>query len=424
MRRLIKNGTILYKGELVKKDILFDEEQIIQINDSIDGDYEIIDATNLTVLPGLVDVHVHLREPGFEQKETIVSGTRAAAHGGFTTIFAMPNVNPYPDNVEVMKQYLEKINNDSIVHTHPYGTITICEKSEKVSDIHGLKQLGIKWFSDDGVGVNNEKIMLDALSKAKEEDVLIACHTEDMKYRKNGACVHDGILPNQYGWLGIPSICESSQLVRDLELVRKTNAKYHCCHVSCIESIEAIKKAKEEGYDVSGEVTAHHLLLEEKDVKGVNWKMNPPLRSHKDRLALIEALENGNLDFIANDHAPHTASDKNKPMADAAFGIVSLETSFPLLYTEFVKNTKRWSLNQLVEFMSIKPAKRFGLDKIGLLEEGYHSDIILVDLNHENVIDINSFYSKGKNSPFNGWNVWAEIKQTIVDGKTVYRKDN
>lgn len=423
MRKII-NAHILYNNEIVKKDILFDENEILDIQDHIDAECETVDGTGLTVLPGLVDVHVHLREPGFEQKETIRTGTHAAAKGGFTTIFAMPNVNPFPDNAETMRSYLQRIQENSYVRVFPYGTITVREYGREVTPFEELKALGIRWFSDDGVGVADDRVMRDALEEAKKQDVLIACHTENMDYREPGASVHAGAYAIRNGWTGISSLCESTQLIRDLQIALLTGTKYHGCHISAAESVEAIRKAKEAGGDISAEVTAHHLVLEDRDVKGPDWKMNPPLRSHEDRKALIAGLEDGILDFIASDHAPHTESDKHKPMADAAFGIVSLETSFPVLYTEFVHRTKRWTLCQLVSWMSEKPAKRFGLEKTGRLEKGWRPDMVLVRLGQEYVIDKNLFYSKGKNTPFEGWTVYAKVAETICGGNTVYREDN
>ena len=419
--RLIKNGKILENGKLVQKDILLDEEKILEISDNIQGDYDTIEAKGLVVLPGFVDVHVHLREPGHSEKETIETGTKAAAAGGFTTICAMPNVIPFPSDVETMTAYQKLINEKACVHVHPYATITKNEAGKEIVDYQSLKKMGISWFSDDGVGVANEDVMRKAMKAAKEADVLFACHTEDMSYRRPGACVHDSEVVTSKGWLGIPSACESAQLIRDLELVKEIHNTYHACHISAKESVEAIRKAKEMGLDVTGEVTTHHLLLEDKDVKGPNWKMNPPLRTHEDRMSLIEGLENGSLDFIANDHAPHTAEEKNKPMDKCPFGIVSLETSFPLLYTEFVYKEKRWTLEQLVNWMSLKPALRFGFEKIGKVEVGYHPDLVLVDLEHECTIDAASFESMGKNTPFDGEKVHARIIETIVDGKSIWK---
>jgi dihydroorotase len=350
-------------------------------------------------------------------------GSMAAARGGFTTVCPMPNLRPFPDDPETVEAYLKKIAEDCIVNVLPYGTITDEEKGRRVSDMEGMQDLGIEWFSDDGVGVAEDDVMEEALKKAKELDVLIACHTEDMNYRRPGASVHESEYAAQKGWLGIPSECESEQLKRDLKLAEQTGLRYHGCHIAAKQSVEALREAKANGADVTAEVTAHHLLLEEADVKGPNWKMNPPLRSHEDRMSLIEALEDGTLDFIASDHAPHTYGDKDKPMAQAAFGIISLETSFPLLYTEFVKRQKRWTLPQLVEWMSTKPAKRFGLENKGVIREGAASDLIIVNLDTETVIHADQFASKGRNTPFDGWTVNCEITETICGGKTVYQKN-
>ena len=423
MKRLIQNAEVLYQGKLQKVDVLFDENEILEIGTDIKVDAEVIDATGLTLLPGLVDVHVHFREPGNSQKETIHTGSLAAAHGGFTSVIAMPNVKPSPDSIEVMKEYLELIQKESVVHTYPYGTITKNEKGLELSDLDGMRKLGVKWFSDDGVGMNDQSIMKVALEKSITDGFIIACHTENLAYRPQGASVHKSEVVEKQGWIGIPDECESKPLEADLETALSTHGKYHACHISSHKSVEALRKAKEKGANVSAEVTVHHLLLEDKDVKGPMWKMNPPLRTHNDRMSLIEALENGTLDFIANDHAPHTLADKAKPMSESAFGIVSLETAFPLLYTEFVYNEKRWTLQQLIEWMSEKPAKRFGLEKIGKIEKGYRSDLVLVELGKEHMIDINTFESKGKNTPFNGWTVRACIKETFVNGKTIWKEE-
>ncbi|MBQ3460644.1 MAG: dihydroorotase [Solobacterium sp.] len=423
MKTLIRNGTVLYEGKLQKKEVLFDETGILAVEDAIDAEAEVIDATGLHVLPGLIDVHVHFREPGYPQKETLKTGSMAAAAGGFTTVCPMPNLSPFPSDTETVRKYLAMIEKDCCVNVLPYGTITVDEKGRETSDLAGMKAKGIRWFSDDGVGVADETVMAEALRKAKDLDVLIACHTEDMRYRAPGASVHTSAYAEENGWLGIPGECESVQLQRDLELACAIGTKYHGCHISAVSSVEALRKAKAAGGDVSAEVTAHHLLLEDRDVKGPNWKMNPPLRSHEDRMCLIEALEDGTLDFIASDHAPHTKADKDKPMAEAAFGIVSLETSFPLLYTEFVYKTKRWTLPQLVSWMAEKPAARFGMDGKGTIAPGKDSDLILVRLDQESLIDPEKFYSKGKNTPFAGWSVRAAVMRTIVAGRTVYEKE-
>ena len=423
MKRLIRNAKVLYHGELMEKEVLFDEKQILQIDDHIEADAQVIDAGGNAVLPGLVDVHVHFRQPGREGKETIYTGSLAAAHGGFTSVFAMPNVIPSPDDADIMEEYLKLIETESVIHTYPYGTITRSEAGKQLSDLKGMRKLGVRWFSDDGVGMNNQDLMKQALQFSKDNDCIIACHTEDLAYRKPGASVHESPYAHQHGWIGIPDECESAPLIADLKTEMEVNGRYHACHISSHQSVEALKTAKSAGLDVTAEVTVHHLLLENTDVKGPMWKMNPPLRTRADRMSLIAGLENGTLDFIANDHAPHTYEDKNTTMDKAAVGIVSIETAFPLLYTEFVRNTGRWTLQQLIEWMSEKPAARFGLEKTGRIEEGWKPDMFIADLNTTDRIDPSTFYSKGKNTPFIGWETCAKIKETIVDGKTVWKEE-
>ena len=420
--KLLKNVHVLENNRQVRKEILFDETGILKIAEQIDApEAEVIDGKEMTALPGLIDVHVHLREPGFAYKETIDSGTMAAAAGGFTTIMAMPNVQPYPDSTEVMEAYLQKIEADAHVHVIPYATITKAESGKEVVDMAALAKMGIRAFSDDGVGVQSGDVMEEAMKQSHALGTMIVAHTEDMSYRKPGAYMHEGTESKARGVVGIPSECEWKQLERDLKLVEKTGAHYHCCHVSAKESVQLLREYRSRGCDVSGEVTAHHLLLCDRDVVDANWKMNPPLRGEADRKALIRGLQEGALSLIANDHAPHSEEEKKRPLESAPFGIVSLETAFPLLYTKLVL-TGIVSLKQLVNWMSTAPAERFGLARRGRLEEGYASDFTLVDLNEEYIINRNHFLSKGRNTPFHGWRVKGKIKATYVDGTCVYEE--
>ncbi len=422
--KIIKNAMLLEHQK--PTNVVFNENEIIAIADDI-SEYEskadeIVDAKACHLLPGLVDVHVHLREPGFENKETIQSGTKAAARGGFTTICPMPNVIPYPDSMESVKKYLALIEKNALVHVKPYACISRGQDGKELVDIKGIKELGVRFFSDDGLGVESENIMEEAMKKAKQEDVFIVAHTEDMSYRKKDSSVHESEINRKRGYVGIPSECESEQLKRDILLAEKTKCAYHACHISAKQSVDALKEAKKKGLNITAEVTAHHLLLEDKDVKGPNWKMNPPLRSKKDRQALIEGLENGSLDFIANDHAPHTEEEKQRDMVKAPFGVVALETSFALLYTEFVKKQKRWTLKMLVDWMSKKPAQRFGFDRCGEIKKGFSSDFFIVDLEKSYIIDPNDFISKGKNTPFSGYEVNGKVLQCFVNGKCVFKE--
>lgn len=420
--KLLKNVHVLENNRQVRKEILFDETGILKIAEQIDApEAEVIDGKEMTALPGLIDVHVHLREPGFAYKETIDTGTMAAAAGGFTTIMAMPNVQPYPDSTEVMEAYLQKIEADAHVHVIPYATITKAESGKEVVDMAALAKMGVRAFSDDGVGVQSGDVMEEAMKQSHALGTMIVAHTEDMSYRKPGAYMHEGTESKARGVVGIPSECEWKQLERDLKLVEKTGAHYHCCHVSARESVQLLREYRSRGCDVSGEVTAHHLLLCDRDVVDANWKMNPPLRGEADRKALIRGLQEGALSLIANDHAPHSEEEKKRPLESAPFGIVSLETAFPLLYTKLVL-TGIVSLKQLVNWMSTAPAERFGLARRGRLEEGYASDFTLVNLNEEYIINRNHFLSKGRNTPFHGWRVKGKIKATYVDGTCVYEE--
>ncbi len=421
---LIKNAKILIGDKLENRDILFDEKRIHKIEKSIAEKeyYNIIEAAGLVALPGFIDVHVHLREPGGEHKETIKSGTKAAAAGGFTTIVAMPNVNPFPDNTSVLKEYREKLSKDGCINVIPCACITEQEKGKKLVDMKALKDHGCYIFSDDGLGVQNKEVMHSAMTKSQELDVIIAAHTEDMKYRKPGASINDGRKSRELGFTGIPNECEYKQLERDLKLVEETKAHYHCCHISTKESVNLLAKYKQKGLDVTGEVTVHHLILTEDDVNGANWKMNPPLRTEDDRQRLLEGIKTGEIDIIANDHAPHTEYEKSKGMLESPFGISTIETAFPLLYTHLVLEGEI-TLTRLVELMSEIPAKRFKIEGRGQLKEGCIADITLINLSEEFIIDNQKFFSKGKNTPFNGWKCFGKVKQTYVSGILKYKEE-
>ncbi len=423
-KTMIKQASLcICDNELVVRDVLFDEHEILAIADHIeDKDATIIDGRGYLLMRGLIDVHVHLREPGFEQKETIASGTMAAAHGGFTTIMAMPNLNPIPDHAEIMSDYFKRIAQNAHVHVIPYASITKGEQGEEVVDFHALKALGIHAFSDDGVGVQSDEVMKEAMRHSAQESILLAAHCEDMRYRKPKACMHEGKKSSELGLVGIPSECEWKQIERDLHLVEETGGHYHICHMSTKESVELLARAKQKGLDVSGEVSVHHLLLTEDDVlPHGDFKMNPPLRSKEDRQALVQGLKTGIIDLIANDHASHTTAEKAKGMEAAPFGIVSLETAFPLLYTNLVKNGIL-TLKELIDRMSLIPARRFGMARCGELKVGASSDLVLVNLSKKWTIDPNDFYSRGRSTPFAGWQVYGKVVMTIVDGTIVYKE--
>ena len=421
---LIKNARLILKGnETVLSDILIDREKIIKVAQNIDESSadKVYDVAGALTLPGGIDVHVHLREPGFEEKETIRTGTRAALAGGYTSIFPMPNIKPNPDNVKDIRAYQELIEKDALVNVYPYAAITLGSKGMEPVDFADIKrQTDINIFTDDGVGVQNDLVMRTAFEEVRKQGGIIACHTEDMTYRKAGSSVHDGARAKAMGWIGIPSETEFVQAERDLKLAYETGAKYHICHISAKETIEALRKYKALGCDCSGEITCHHLLLTEDDVKDTNYKMNPPLRTKEDREALIGALLDGTVDIIANDHAPHTEAEKARDMAAAPFGIVGLETSIPLIYTNFVKKGI-FSLEQFQAFISTNPAKRFGLKSKGMIKAGYDADIIVLS-DEERVIDKNKFYSKGKNTPFDGMTAQGFPIYTFVGGECKFEK--
>ena len=419
---LLKNCKVIVKDNETKLcDILIEDGKIKRIADIIETiDEEMIDLKGKLVMSGGIDVHVHLREPGFESKETIETGTEAALRGGYTTIMAMPNLNPHPDNTAMIKDYLKLIEEKAKVNVIPYANITKDAKGHEVVDMAAINELGIHCFSDDGVGVQSEYMMAIAMQEAYATGSMIVAHTEDNSYLKPKACVNEGKVSKRLGLVGIPNECEYKQIERDLKLAKATGAKYHICHMSAKESVEALRQAKKDGIDASGEVSAHHLVLCEDDIviADPNFKMNPPLRSKEDKAALVEGVLDGTIEIIANDHAPHTKEDKDKPIDKAAFGIVALETSIPLIYTEYV-DKKIFSLELFQNLISKNPAKRFNLANKGELKEGYDADIIVLNNTYQ-TIDAEKFASKGKNTPFNGRNVKGNIVLTIINGKIKY----
>ncbi|MCX6209243.1 MAG: dihydroorotase [Bacteroidetes bacterium] len=419
---ILKNTKLLNEqGELFTTNIKIVDGIIAAIAENIASEGEIIDAKGLFVSAGFIDVHVHLREPGLEYKETIQSGSMAAAKGGFTTICPMPNTKPVPDRAERFDDLLNRIKASAVVNIKPYGAITEDSKGEKLNDYKLLKDKGAVAFSDDGVGVQEAGVMYKAMQKIVEVDLPIAAHCEDNSLILGG-CIHDGDKAKELGLKGIPSVCESVQIARDILLAEATGAHYHVCHVSSKESVRVIADAKKAGIRVTAEVSPHHLVLTEDDIPNAdtNYKMNPPLRAKADQLALIKALEDGVIDCIATDHAPHTDQEKAKGMYDSPFGIVGFETAFPVLFTKFVK-TNKWTLKQLTDWMTIKPAEIFKLNSIGKIKIGFAADLTIINLNDEIKVDKNTFISKGKNTPFDGWACYGWPVMTLVNGKVVYK---
>lgn len=420
---LIKNASLLSEtGALFTTDIKIEDGIISAIGKDLEVQGEYIDVNGMFVSAGFIDVHVHLREPGGEHKETIATGSLAAAKGGFTTICPMPNTKPVPDRVDRFDDLIDRIKASAVVKVRPYGAITEDSKGEILTDYPALKAKGAVGFTDDGVGVQQAGVMFAAMQEIAKIQLPIAAHCEDNSLILGG-CIHDGKKAHDLGLKGIPSVCESVHIARDILLAEATGAHYHVCHVSTKESVRVIADAKKAGINVTAEVSPHHLVLTEEDIPSAdtNYKMNPPLRSIEDQMALIKGLEDGVIDCIATDHAPHTTDEKAKGMYDSPFGIVGFETAFPVLYTKFVK-TGKWSLKQLTDWMTIKPAEVFKLNGIGKVKVGYAADLTVINLDAPEKVDSNSFVSKGKNTPFNGWLCYGWPEMTMVDGKIVYKR--
>lgn len=379
----------------------------------------VYDAAGRTVLPGLVDVHVHFRDPGQTAKETIATGSKAAAHGGFTTVVAMPNVTPVPDNAADLAALLAKNKQAGVVHVHQWAPITDALRSDRLVDFEQFKEMGVLGFSNDGVGVQHAATMMAAMAGVHAAGAPLAAHIEDESLRGDGV-MNAGPVADKLGLPGMSNQTESSQLARDLDLAAATGVHYHACHISTRQSVDLIRQAKAAGVHVTAEVTPHHLLLEDTDITGddPNFKMNPPLRSHTDRQAVVQGLLDGTLDMVATDHAPHTLADKGGTMRTAAFGIVGLETAFALLYTRFVRSD-RMSLPELVARMSTIPAAAFNLPA-GHIQIGAPADLTIMDLDTPYQIDSSTWFSKGVNSPFIGETVYGRTQATIVAGRLVY----
>ena len=421
---LLKNGRqINENNELVAIDLLVKDGIIIEMNECIENtEAQVYDLAGKLVSPGLIDVHVHLREPGYERKETIETGTKAAARGGYTTIAAMANTIPVPDSMENVTYIEGLLQQSAQVRVFPYAAITLGERGQEIVDVEALSETSILGFSDDGRGIQEAGVMYQAMQRAKAVNKPIVAHCEDDSLLFGGY-LHDGEYAKANGHRGILSVSESAQIARDIMLAQATGVHYHICHISTKESVELVRFAKAQGINVTAEVSPHHLILCDTDIVNddPNFKMNPPLRADADRIACVQGLLDGTIDVIATDHAPHHEDEKAWGIETAPFGIVGLETAFPLMYTTFVK-TGKMTLKQLIDCMSTKPATIFNLP-YGKLEVGAVADITIIDLDKEMEIDSTQFLSKGKNTPFNGYRVAGWPVMTLVDGKVVYKDE-
>ncbi len=367
---------------------------------------------NFTIFPGFCDVHVHFREPGFSYKETIFTGSRAAARGGYTDVCTMPNLNPVPDTLEHLKEQTDIIERDSVINIHPYGTITMGQMGEKLSDMEKLANKVVA-FSDDGRGVQSDSLMREAMQKAKSLNKMIVAHCE-VNSLLHGGYIHDGVYAKAHGHRGICSASEYEQIARDIKLVKETGCKYHVCHISTKESVDIIRRAKKEGVDITCETGPHYLVLDDSHLKEHGrFKMNPPLRSIEDRLALIEGVQDGTIDMIATDHAPHSAEEKSRGLEKSPFGIVGIETAFSVLYSGLVK-TDIISLEKLISLLTTNPRTRFNIPDT--------NSFTVWDLSKRYTIDPNDFVSMGKSTTFEGMTVDGECVLTVLNDNIVYKR--
>lgn len=379
-----------------------------------DGGLSPVISKKYIIVPGLCDVHVHFREPGFPYKETIASGSAAAAHGGYTAVCTMPNLDPVPDSAEHLQVQLDAIKRSAAIKVLPYGAITVGEKGEKLADMEAMSDK-VCAFSDDGKGVQNDEMMREAMTAAKRLGKIIAAHCEDNSLLFGGY-IHDGEYARMHGHRGISSASEYKQIERDLRLAEETGCAYHVCHISTKESVELIRQAKAHGVNVTCETAPHYLVLCDEDMQeDGRFKMNPPLRSREDKKALIEGIKDGTIDMIATDHAPHSAEEKGRGLEKSLMGVVGLETAFPVLYTELVmKNII--TLDRLVELMSFKPKERFGIDT--------NNDFAVFDISEAYKIDPEDFLSMGRATPFAGREVFGRCLLTVHNGKVVYKAED
>lgn len=423
MSLLLTGGAVFVDGAFRNMDVAIDQGRIVSVCPSISQEgFSVIELSNHLIVPGFVDVHVHLREPGFSYKETIATGTAAGAAGGYTAVCAMPNLKPVPDAPETLAPQLDAIHKDARIHVYPYGAITQGQQGEALADLEGLAPQVVA-FSDDGRGVQNPDMMRQAMLRAKALGKHIVAHCEDESLLTKGWAVHDGEFARANGLVGNAPESEWKQVERDIQLVRETGCPYHVCHISTKESVELVRRAKAEGLPVTCETGPHYLTLCDMDLQDHGrFRMNPPIRTAEDRDALVAGLLDGTIDCIATDHAPHSAEEKSRGLAGSLNGVVGLECAFPVLYTELVA-TGIVPLETILNALCVNPRKIFGLPG-GRIAAGEPADLTVLDLNRPHAIHSEDFRSMGKATPFDGWGVMAAIALTLCDGQPVYADFN
>ena len=419
MKTFYTNAQI-YRDGAFSEGVLAVENGVVIAPTTPAAEDRVVDLAGRKVVPGLIDVHVHLREPGFGYKETIATGTAAAAHGGYTTVCSMPNLNPAPDTAATLGEQLALIERDAVVRVVPYGCITMGQRGGGEQAAMAEMADKVVGFSDDGRGVQCDDDMLRAMQEAARLGKPIVAHCEVNELLKGGY-IHDGAYCRANGHRGISSESEWAQVKRDIELVEKTGCQYHVCHISTKESVELVRQAKTKGLPVSCETAPHYLVLCDEDLQDEGrWKMNPPIRSSEDRAALVAGLQDGTIEVIATDHAPHSAQEKSRGLEKSAMGIVGLECAFGVLYTHLVEKGVV-SLEQLIDCMATNPGRLFGLG--GRLQVGAAADFTVLDLDTTYLVDPEQFLSKGKATPFAGWSLRGRAAMTVVDGKVVYQDE-
>ena len=423
MSLLLTGGSVYLNGEFQNMDVAVADGRIVSIAPSLPREgHSVVELhDNCLVVPGFVDVHVHLREPGFSYKETITSGTKAAAAGGYTAVCSMPNLKPVPDSVENLEEQLKLIRKGARVKVYPYGAITCGEMGKTLADMEGMAP-NVAGFSDDGRGVQSVDMMRAAMLLAKSLDKPIVAHCEDESLLTTW-CIHDGEFARRNGFPGNDPASEWKQVERDIQLVRETGCRYHVCHISTKESVALIRAAKAEGLPVSCETGPHYLVMCDEDLQDDGrFRMNPPIRSAEDRDALVAGLLDGTVDCIATDHAPHSAEEKAKGLRGSMNGIVGLETAFPILYTQLVQ-TGIVPLETVLNALCVNPRKLFDLPG-GVIAEGELADLTVLDLNRPGIVNSATFQSLGHSTPFEGWGTSAAIALTVCDGEIVYSNLN